>query len=64
MSLSPEKRKDILDRYREDVAAHEKLEGHSPGLTICMDIGCWQPARETWQEFLHRKGLLRISDSI
>jgi len=23
-------------------------------LTICFEIGCWQPARETWDEFMAR----------
>jgi hypothetical protein len=42
------KRRALLDRYREP-------ELSDPGLTICMDIGCWEPAKETWDQFLGRK---------
>jgi hypothetical protein len=28
---------------------------HAGGRMICMEIGCWEPANETWEEFLARK---------
>jgi hypothetical protein len=33
-------------------------EGTGEGLTLiaCTDIGCWLPGKETWAEFLARKG--------
>lgn len=49
--------KDLFERYRSLMAAREKAEGRSPSLIVCTDAGCWQPQRETWQEFCTRKGL-------
>lgn len=28
---------------------------HAGGLMFCMEIGCWEPAKETWEKFLARK---------
>jgi hypothetical protein len=41
-------RRAILDRYR-DTSRPEA------GITICMDIGCWRPAEESFEQFLSRK---------
>jgi hypothetical protein len=38
----------ILDRYSDTT-------GPGPGAThICFDIGCWEPAKESWEQFLSR----------
>ena len=43
-----EERKEILDRYRNTTRP-------GGGITICMDIGCWHPAEESWEQFLERR---------
>jgi hypothetical protein len=38
---------ELLDRYRDTTRA-------GGGMTICMDIGCWRPANESFEDFLAR----------
>ena len=42
-------RRGILDRYRATTRPGP------PSTQICFDIGCWDPARETFEEFVARK---------
>ena len=43
----PEKRTEILDRYPDTTRPRA-------GTMICMDIGCWRPAEESWEQFVAR----------
>lgn len=48
LAATAEERTELVDRYRDTTRP-------GGGITICMDIGCWQPAEETLEQFLERK---------
>ena len=49
LAATAEERTEILDRYADTPRRQ------APGTTICMDIGCWRPAEESWEQFVRRK---------
>ncbi len=48
LAATAEERTEFLDRYRDPSRP-------GSGITICMDIGCWRPAEESFEDFLARK---------
>jgi hypothetical protein len=48
LRATADEREELLDHYRDTTRA-------GGGITICMDIGCWRPAEESWDDFLARK---------
>jgi hypothetical protein len=48
LAATAEERKEILDRYRDTTRP-------GGGITICVELGCWRPAEESFEDFLARK---------
>ena len=48
LATTAEERAKPLDRYPDTTR-------RQAGTTICVDIGCWRPAEESWEQFVERK---------
>ena len=48
LRATADERKLLLDHYRDTTRP-------GVGIAICMDIGCWRPAEESFEDFLARK---------
>jgi hypothetical protein len=47
LAAAAEERTEILDRSPDTTRPRA-------GTMICMDIGCWRPAEESWEQFVTR----------
>jgi hypothetical protein len=48
LAATADERTELPDRYRDTARA-------TPASMICFDVGCWQPDKESFEEFVARK---------
>jgi hypothetical protein len=48
LAATADERRAILDQYRDTTRPR-------PATLICGELGCWNPAKETFDQFLTRK---------
>jgi hypothetical protein len=48
LAATADQRRAILDQYRDTTRPR-------PATLICGELGCWNPAKETFDQFLTRK---------
>jgi hypothetical protein len=53
MAAEPSSSREFDDLFERYLATREG----TGAFCVCTTAGCWQPERETWQEFCVRKGL-------